>query len=66
MARGKWKDKFNTAAACRAQAVSLRALAVRLERAAMQASTLRMAEKWDERASAYDRQITTEPQAVGP
>ena len=54
MARGKWKDKFNTAAACRAQAVSLRALAVRLERPAMRASTLRMAAKWDERASDYD------------
>jgi len=54
MSRGKWKDKFNTAAACRAQAVSLRALAVRLERAGMKASTLRMAQKWDERASEYD------------
>jgi hypothetical protein len=60
MARGKWKDKFNTAAACRAQAVSLRALAVRLERADMQASTLRMADRWEEKASEYDRQVAIE------
>jgi hypothetical protein len=38
----------------------LRALAGRLERPDMQASTLRMAEKWEKRASAYDEQPTLE------